>query len=157
MVSRCTSSQMSLPMSSVDLGCLPLHPDFIEQQSAAPGLGSGACSGDASLGVQWFPLQAEMPVDASHPGSAFESPALQMFGMGPDGQQIHPDLVLPFEAGFAPQQENPFPLNVNAMPAGEQNLSWGDTLNRWSTAPTGFGCVLIPSDVTLTSSLTCLL
>jgi len=99
-------------------------------------------------GVQWFAPQPHMPGEASHPGSSFGSPAaaqqvLQIFGTGPDGQQIYPASAPvsapPFGTEFPPQQEQiAFPNPGNHMPAGEQNPGWGDTLNMWSTAPTGF-------------------
>lgn len=124
------------------------NPNFMYQQPTASG------SGNNTAGVQqWFGPQPNISGAGagSHPGSAYGSPGpaqpvlQQLFGTGAEAsQQVYPQSAPPFEGSFAPQDgQHVFPNGANGIPtAAVQNPTWGDTLNMWSTAPTGFECVL---------------
>lgn len=126
----------------------------------SPGTAAGTSGSDHGMaGVQevpWFAAQPDMSGDVSHPGSTFGSPATtqpvlqQLFGTGAAGpsQPVYapPSSAQPYgNTGHFPGQDaqNAFPGGANGIPSGVQNPTWGDTLNMWSTAPTGFVCVSI--------------
>ena len=156
--SRRPHSQPQMPMQPADFGQMvepmPLlpNPNFMQQQPSVSGSGE-----DHMTGIQWFAPQPDASGlgDGSHPASSFGSPSpaqpvLQhLFGPGTNpSQQVYPSSAPPFGGGFHPQpQPQPqhaqsgFPNGANGIPAGVQNPTWGDTLNMWSTAPTGFECV----------------
>lgn len=128
-------------MNSDELSRLPLHPPLITQPGGASG------SGDAMTGVQLFPQQPTLPADypsTSFGGAAGAQQVLQLFEAGQNGQHIYPPSATPYVGGFSQQQgQHPFPNPGTQVPGGEPNPSWpGDTLNMWSTAPTGFECVV---------------
>jgi hypothetical protein len=150
--SRRPTSQTQVAMQTTEFGQIlepmPLlpNPNFMQQHPTASGSGANLA------GVpQWFTSQPDMSGagDGSHPGSTFGSPApvqpvlQQLFGTGADtSQQVYPQSAPQFGGSFAPQDgQDVYPNGANGMPTGVQNHTWGDTLNMWSTAPTGFECV----------------
>lgn len=149
--SRRPPSQSQVPMQPTDFGqmveAMPLlpNPNFMQQQPVTSG-------GDHMAGVQWFAPQPDPSGlgNGNHQGSAFGSPSpaqpvLQhIFAPGTDAsQQVYPTSAPTFAGGFQPQHaQSGFPNGANGLATGVQNPPWGDTLNMWSTAPTGFECVI---------------
>jgi hypothetical protein len=115
------------------------NPNFM-QHDLAPAAGPAhahahAARGDPMTGVQWF-------APSQHMAGAAQAPVLQHLFAGEDAQYAaapvsgHASGPAPGPAGFGGGFAN------GGGDQGAAAAAWGgDTLNMWSTAPTGFECV----------------